>query len=518
MPHQIRVELLELKNIWGIQYPPPDWRRAPAVAVPARASDPSPPAAPTGSLKPPHGEPVSVPASPAEETALPSRWKTSQRNAGTTLAGLEVDLSAAAKPASSAPLQHGSDSEPAFRHSRAGGNPEPLPAPPQAGQTGQRDAGAMRGTDSEQLFKAAGLKLAQLAGQIDARLQANGEQLLMRLGEKEQIISSLTVQLTGMAERAESSYSSMEALLAQTEEARRIAQHEFQEAGVSLQRASEQLFSSATQDLGAQLAERLESTAGSLIDEMRRRAAEDAAAAAREFKEDMRKSLAGLAESQISAGMAEFQALHSRTLKETESRISETLAPAVEHFVKEIEQSVESIRQNALPTLTSELASKAALEFEAKQSEARERVQAEISLITSAALESLQAQIEEAKAKLQQTSLVGLSEQLTAQSASELQAQQAGVVEQAKGEIQASAHSVIESLQAEFEQSRRTLEESMLPALAGKITAQAAAELQAQQAGVVEQAKGEIQASTRSVIEGLQAEFEQSRRTLEESG
>ena len=466
MPHQIGVELADSKNIWGIQYPPLDWRRAPAIAITKAVPSPVARAVPPVAAKPPQSEPVARKVSPPP-------------------AALEVDFSAAVKPE---------------------------PAPTKLDSLSQQPE-----IDAEKLFKAAGLKLARLAGQIDARLQANANQLLTRLDEKEKTLSSLTTQLSGIAERAGSSHLELEALLSEAEEARRKAQHEFQEAGLSLQQASEQLISSVTQDLGKRLAEGLESTAGALMEQMRHLAADQIAAAVRDFRQEMQESLTGLAEDRLSSETAEVQALHSRTIEQTETRIGALLGSALERFGNDLNQAAQNFRQTALSSLASEWASQSALELEAKQGEALERVQTEVGLITRSAVENLRGQIEQVTAEFQETSLAGLSEQLSARAASELQAQQAGMVEQAKGEIQASARSVIESSQAQIEQSARKLEESVLPSLAEKITARAASELQARQAGMVEQAKGEIQASARSLIESSQAQIEQSARHLEES-
>ena len=466
MPHQIGVELADSKNIWGIQYPPLDWRRAPAIAITKAVPSPVARAVPPVAAKPPQSEPVARKVSPPP-------------------AALEVDFSAAVKPE---------------------------PAPTKLDSLSQQPE-----IDAEKLFKAAGLKLARLAGQIDARLQANANQLLTRLDEKEKTLSSLTTQLSGIAERAGSSHLELEALLSEAEEARRKAQHEFQEAGLSLQQASEQLISSVTQDLGKRLAEGLESTAGALMEQMRHLAADQIAAAVRDFRQEMQESLTGLAEDRLSSETAEVQALHSRTIEQTETRIGALLGSALERFGNDLNQAAQNFRQTALSSLASEWASQSALELEAKQGEALERVQTEVGLITRSAVENLRGQIEQVTAEFQETSLAGLSEQLSARAASELQAQQAGMVEQAKGEIQASARSLIESSQAQIEQSARHLEESILPSLAEKITAQAASELQTQQAGMIEQAKGEIQASARSATESSQAQIEQSARKLEES-
>ena len=462
MPHQIRVELLDPKNIWGIQYPPLDWRRPPAIATTKPVPSPVARTVPSVAAKPSQSEPVAHAASfPPRPTVL------------------EVNLNAVAK----------TEAAPAKLES--------LSFQPEI--------------DAERLFKAAGLKLAKLAGQIDARLQVNANQLLTRLDEKEKTLSSLTGQLTGMAERAERSHSGLEALLAEAEGARSKAQHEFQEAGLSLQQASEQLISSATQDLGKRLAEGLESTADALMEQMRRLAGEEITTAVKDFKEEMQKSLTGLAESRFSSDSDQMRTLHSHTVEETQTRIGALVGSAIERFEEQLERATESFRQATLPNLASECASKSALELEAKQSEALGRLQAEAGLITRSAVENLRAQIEQARAGFQETSLAGLSEQFIAQAVSELQAQQAGMVEQAQGAIQASTHSVLESSKAQLEQAARNLEETVLPGLAEKITAQATEHSKNQinqltQAGLAD-FQGRIQQATTDASKSVLASF-----------
>ena len=465
MPHQIGVELADAKNIWGIQYPPLDWRRAPVIATTKPVPTPIMPQGPSVATKPRQSEPPPVSLSPnsALQPGLSSQSKTG--------------------PASK--------------------QPEPLPQQPDL--------------DSEKLFKSAGLKLAKLAGQIDTRLQANANQLLASLDEKEKAFSLLTGHLTGIAERAENATSSLESLLAEAEEARRKAQSEFQEAGLSLQQASEQLISSVTQDLGKRLAEGLESTAGALMEQMRHLAADQIAAAVQEFRQEMQESLTRLVEGRLTSETAEVQALHSRTIEQTEKRIGDLLGSALERFGNDLNQATQEFRQTTLAGLTSEFASQSAAEFEAKEAESRERLQAEVGLITRAAVENLRAQIEQVKAEFQETSLAGLSEQLSTRAASDLQAQQAGLIEQAKGDIQASARSVIESSQAQIKESARSLEETILPGLVEKIATQAASKLQSIEAETTEQAKKQISQLTQAGLADFHGLLEQAANDASES-
>ncbi|MGH9356348.1 MAG: hypothetical protein ACRD10_09490, partial [Terriglobia bacterium] len=102
VPHQIGVELRDPKNIWGIQYPPPDWRR-PAVIATTR--------------------PVPSPIVSAAPAAMPQQTQRIARATPSPLpaATLDVDLGDVAKAAPGATkpepvsFQPEADSETLFR-------------------------------------------------------------------------------------------------------------------------------------------------------------------------------------------------------------------------------------------------------------------------------------------------------------------------------------------------------------------------------------------------------------------
>lgn len=473
MPHQAGVELLEPKNIWGIQYPPHDWRRAPRPAPePERVRPSIGAAADTAPAEEPldkHADAAAAPSPSARETLI--------SNSAATLPDL---------------------------HS-------PAIAPPPS---------ASPEAVAERLLRAAGLKLAKLAGQVDARLQQNANQALARLDEREQALSSLVRELVTTGEKVRGSRSDLEAFLAQTEEAKQTAQRELQEAchvfRQDLQRASEELVASSTENLGKRLAAQLESAGEALMEKVRFLATEEITSATRDFKEQVR-SLASQVESRLTSETADVESFHSRVLNEAGTRLEALLDPALQQFQIQLEQAAQGVTATVLEKLAGDCSTAAKREIESRQPEARERAKDEIEAIASAAANDLRDQIQRMTADFRDSELPSLAGQLTARASTELEARRAGMVVQMKDEIEASSRSVIEAARAELEQSVRNLETSLLPKLTQKVSAQADSELEARRAGMVAQVKGEIETSARSVIEAACAELGQSVRNLEAS-
>ena len=484
--NQIGVELLEARNVWGIQYPPGDWQRAQTRSQTAVKTSPE----------------VTPPASQPE--------KSPSLNVAYT-----IDLPTRATDVRHAP------------------HPQPETSKP-PGQTGLPNLES----EAEKLLRATGMKLAKVAGQIDAKLQANLHNALSRLEEREKALSTLNLEINSILNRAQETSSHLEELFSNLDAARRRTREEVEQARQSLQEITEQLVNSAAEDAVKRVSQNLESTTSEFSAEALRIAREQVLALAQEFRQEIRDSFQAVTADQLSSAAQQLQARQAKMIEEAQGHLSQILQVGLENFKGELQQGAQQFHETTLAGIAQEHAAQASQELDRQKAALDQQIQQGIQQAVASALEGFQAEISQSAETFRQsfiqelqqgaqqfreTTLAGIAQEHAALASQELDRQKAALDQQIQQGIQQAVASALEGFRAEISQSAENFRESFVQELqqfretALASLAQSSQELDRQKAALDEQIQQGIQQAVASALEGFQAEISQSAESFRQS-
>ncbi len=493
--NQIGVELLEARNVWGIQYPPGDWQRAQTRTQTALKTSPE--------VTPPASQPEKSPSLNVTYT---------------------IDLPTRATDVRHAP------------------HPQPETSKP-PGQTGLPNLES----EAEKLLRATGMKLAKVAGQIDAKLQANLHNALSRLEEREKALSTLNLEINSILNRAQETSSHLEELFSNLDAARRRTREEVEQARQSLQEITEQLVNSAAEDAVKRVSQNLESTTSEFSAEALRIAREQVLALAQEFRQEIRDSFQAVTADQLSSAAQQLQARQAKMIEEAQGHLSQILRVGLENFKGELQQGAQQFHETTLAGIAQEHAAQASQELDRQKAALDQQIQHGIQQAVASALEGFQAEISQSAESFRQnfvqelqqgaqqfreTTLAGISQEHAALASQELNRQKATLDQQIQQGIQQAVASALEGFQAEISQSAETFRqnfvqelqqgaqqfrETTLAGIAQEHAALASQELDRQKAALDQQIQQGIQQAVASALEGFQAEISQSAETFRQS-
>ena len=484
--NQIGVELLEARNVWGIQYPPGDWQRAQTRTQTALKTSPE--------VTPPASQPEKSPSLNVTYT---------------------IDLPTRATDVRHAP------------------HPQPETSKP-PGQTGLPNLES----EAEKLLRATGMKLAKVAGQIDAKLQANLHNALSRLEEREKALSTLNLEINSILNRAQETSSHLEELFSNLDAARRRTREEVEQARQSLQEITEQLVNSAAEDAVKRVSQNLESTTSEFSAEALRIAREQVLALAQEFRQEIRDSFQAVTADQLSSAAQQLQARQAKMIEEAQGHLSQILRVGLENFKGELQQGAQQFHETTLAGIAQEHAAQASQELDRQKAALDQQIQHGIQQAVASALEGFQAEISQSAESFRQnfvhelqqgaqqfreTTLAGISQEHAALASQELNRQKAALDQQIQQGIQQAVASALEGFRAEISQSAENFRESFVQELqqfretALASLAQSSQELDRQKAALDEQIQQGIQQAVASALEGFQAEISQSAESFRQS-
>ena len=493
--NQIGVELLEARNVWGIQYPPGDWQRAQTRTQTALKTSPE--------VTPPASQPEKSPSLNVTYT---------------------IDLPTRATDVRHAP------------------HPQPETSKP-PGQTGLPNLES----EAEKLLRATGMKLAKVAGQIDAKLQANLHNALSRLEEREKALSTLNLEINSILNRAQETSSHLEELFSNLDAARRRTREEVEQARQSLQEITEQLVNSAAEDAVKRVSQNLESTTSEFSAEALRIAREQVLALAQEFRQEIRDSFQAVTADQLSSAAQQLQARQAKMIEEAQGHLSQILRVGLENFKGELQQGAQQFHETTLAGIAQEHAAQASQELDRQKAALDQQIQHGIQQAVASALEGFQAEISQSAESFRQnfvqelqqgaqqfreTTLAGIAQEHAALASQELNRQKATLDQQIQQGIQQAVASALEGFQAEISQSAETFRqifvqelqlgaqqfrETTLAGIAQEHAALASQELNRQKAALDQQIQQGIQQAVASALEGFRAEISQSAENFRES-
>ena len=493
--NQIGVELLEARNVWGIQYPPGDWQRAQTRTQTALKTSPE--------VTPPASQPEKSPSLNVTYT---------------------IDLPTRATDVRHAP------------------HPQPETSKP-PGQTGLPNLES----EAEKLLRATGMKLAKVAGQIDAKLQANLHNALSRLEEREKALSTLNLEINSILNRAQETSSHLEELFSNLDAARRRTREEVEQARQSLQEITEQLVNSAAEDAVKRVSQNLESTTSEFSAEALRIAREQVLALAQEFRQEIRDSFQAVTADQLSSAAQQLQARQAKMIEEAQGHLSQILRVGLENFKGELQQGAQQFHETTLAGIAQEHAAQASQELDRQKATLDQQIQQGIQQAVASALEGFQAEISQSAETFRQsfiqelqqgaqqfreTTLAGIAQEHAALASQELDRQKAALDQQIQQGIQQAVASALEGFQAEISQSAETFRQSFvqelqlgaqqfrettLAGIAQEHAALASQELNRQKAALDQQIQQGIQQAVASALEGFRAEISQSAENFRES-
>jgi hypothetical protein len=485
--NQIGVELLEAKNVWGIQYPPGDWQKAPV-----------------------HPQ---APSKTSLEATRPPSPAGSEKSSGSNIS-YTIDL-----PTKTTDLRSA-----------------PPPQPETSKPMGQVVLPNLE-IEAERLLRATGMKLAKLAGQIDAKLQVNLHNGLSQLEEKGKALSALDLEINGVLDRAKESSSHLEELLSNLDAARQRTREEVEQARQSLQEITEQLVKTAAEDASKRVSQNLESATSEFAVETQRMAREQVLTLAQEFKQEIRDFFQALTADQLSSTVHQLQTRQAEMIEETQRQLGQIQRTGLENFKDELQQGAQQLREATLASIT-----QSSQELDRQKATLDEQIQQGIQQVVASALEGFRAEISQSAESFRQgfvQELQQTAQQLRdttlasiTQSSQELDRQKATLDEQIQQGIQQVVASALEGFQAEISQSAESFRqrfvqelqqnaqqfrETTLSSIAQECAARASLELDRQKAETHEEIKEQVQRITRSALDGFQTQLQQSSESLRES-
>ncbi|MGH9430519.1 MAG: hypothetical protein ACRD3T_03160 [Terriglobia bacterium] len=525
-PDHVEIELVESKNVWGIQYPPKDWLRA---MQQQRAAQPSSVSRATGQQPSPPPAPAPVPGAALDLPPTVQALRPHTAPAGTP--PIEIDLGAFEK---------------------------------QAEQS------------AEALLKTFGAKLAKLGAQMGTRIQTDLTEAAERVEGKAQKLSALDDRLSSLSQALEGTLARAEAVLTSAGEIGQRSAQETQQREEEFHHQLQQMLGSALQNfddrinqkvlassvaqqeqlsrLQQETVESLQEIQGHLrakaetiskevvasipgeiertrveaVAQISGQAEEKLNAAIQRFEQRL-ESLAGQTQETTSERMRvetlakltpELEARQTQTINQTQDRVKQTLEAAFGEFEQRLQASATQTQETVSERLKTETLSKLLPELVSRQvdtiEQARERVRQTVEVAVSEFQQRLQATVmqtqEEAAVQLRVNTLAKLTP--------ELEARQAEVINQTQDRAKQSLEAALDEFEQRLQASAAQAQETAAGQTSAGVLAKLTPELEARQAEIISQtqdrAKQSLEAALDEFEQRLQASTAQAQQTASE--
>ncbi len=353
-PAEIGVLLTQAGNIWGIEFPPDDWREGPPVGEggqklekpAARDAKPAEPAMP---LKPERAEPAPAaaatpPGPPPRPQAASHPRETVSHQPATT--GLDAVLGRFA--------QHAEE----LANERA------------------------------KVFEE---KLANLSTQFGSQTQATLQDAANRLEGKleEKMAASLEQKLGNLADRLQASRAEFESLLARFQKLHESSQTEVEKTKRNIEEASFAALKSAMEELDQKAQKQLEAAREDFIGQTRKRLEDEARTTVETVGRDMSARLTKLAEDHLERSQGTLQARVAEATEKGRGQVSQAIEKAtvegVQGFETQLEKAVRKSQEKSAKDVSDyfhktveELLGPSTKEFQKYASDAKQALRDEI--------------------------------------------------------------------------------------------------------------------------------------------
>ncbi|MGH9326407.1 MAG: hypothetical protein ACRD2B_06945 [Terriglobia bacterium] len=484
--HQVAVELLELKNVWGIRYPPQDWQRSlPTPVRPEKKASPVPatieialppqlqsltpyPQPPIPNLQPPAPNPQPVTGSLHPEGVL------SREFVENSLAKATTALDARLQDAFARLEANRSDFcgiEERLTHL----------AETAAGSCASLEALISK---KEEIEVATRSELENFRADLQ---RASSE-------ARDQAVSSLALS----AEEAESERGrALETLQVQAEEATRTGLEGFRgELQQQAQAFRESLLPEIAREAAAQSATEFANAKVALSSQVK----EEIQLATRSELENFRAELERAsseardqAVSSLALSAEEAESERGRALETLQVQAEEATRASLESFRGELQQQAQAFRESLLPEIAREAAAQSATEFANAKVALSTQVKEEIQLATRSELENFRAELERASREARDQAVSSL-----ALSAEELLTEQVRATREAEEQVGAR----LERFQGELESRAREFQHHAVTLLE-----QPTREIAKYAEDTLLMAREEAELLRNSFIEGTQAQM-----------
>lgn len=473
-PYEVGIELLEAVNVWGIQFPPEDWKRsarvAPAPRDEQKVVQPAPPeqavktVPPQAPKAPEFSRPAGPPAAvPAEAPAHPEKFS-------------QFNLAVSALS----------------RYSQqAGGTVEVRPEP-------------------------LGKDLDKLAFEVDSQIQAGLREVanrLKELAEREKSARSVGGQLSGLLEMVQSSRDQTEAQVARVQELHRGWQAEVEKARHEIQGAGRQALESVTQELVQRLRKEMETASSTLAEETLKHIQGRISPPEDRLIPDTGTRLASLTEDFIAKAAPQLEEQQNRAVEQAKGQLALVVQGAAEDLTGKLRNVAEEMKaalreevEKSLEKSAGQLLGRLTQSFEGQAQTTSQTIERSF----QDRLQKIQAQLDEeisgAGLKVRQTC------EQEAERAGKLVAERADslnlAAEAASTKLQTASHNIKAALEAETDAHPQKLTEMMATALEG---------FQRQMDGLISGYQAELQETTRKCQEkGVREVSEQIQKTSED--
>ena len=456
-PDHVGIELLELKNIWGIQYPPKDWHRPlQQVTVPAAASP--------SSISPPNAIPISAPAI-AAPTGIQDAAVSSQR---------------------------------------AGMTSKPVPAHP---ATVEIDLGAFEKQaeqSAEALLKTFGAKLAKLGAQMGTRIQSGLKEAADRVEEKEQTLSALDAKLSSLSETLNGTLARAESTLTSAEDIGQRAAQETRQREDEFRLQLLQMLTSSLQDFEHRIDQSVQAST-SAQKEQHSRLQQETLESLNEIHHRWREQAEMVSKEAVSNLPVEIERRRTEAIGQISGMAEEKLNAAIQKFEQKLESVASNTRETAAEQIRVETLSKLAPELAARQAVAIDQAQSQVKQTLAVALIDFEQRLQTTAAQTQES----VSERLKAETLSKLLPELVGRQVEAIDQTRERVRQTVEAAMSDFQQKLRDTATQSQNATAERLRVEALAslapELESRQTQAIDQAQQQV----KQTLEAAFVEFEQ---------
>ncbi|HUY15008.1 MAG TPA: hypothetical protein VMX16_15480, partial [Terriglobia bacterium] len=456
-PDHVGIELVELKNIWGIQYPPKDWLRPLQQRNVPDAASPSPTSAQ-------NVIPTSAPA-----TAAP-----------TALQGAAVSPQPAAVTS------------------------KPIPVRP---ATVEIDLGAFEKQaeqSAEALLKTFGAKLAKLGAQMGTRIQSGLKEAADRVQEKEQTLSALDAKLSSLSEtlegtlaRAETTLTSAQDIAQRTGQETKLREDEFR---LQLQ----QMLGSALEDFDQRINQRVLAST-SAQKEQHSRLQQETVESLNEIQHRLREQAETVSKEVLTNLPVEIERNRGEAMGQISGMAEEKLNAAIQRFEQRLESLASKTQETAAEQMRVETLAKLTPELAARQAEAVDHTQSQVKLTLAAALAEFEQRLQTTATQAQES----VSERLKAETLSKLLPELVGRQVEAIDQTRERVRQTVEVSLSDFQQRLRDTATQTQDAAAERVRVEALAklapELESRRALAIDQTQRQV----KQTLEAALGEFEQ---------
>ena len=487
-PGRVGVELLERKNVWGIQYPPADWHEA-LPALPVNQS-----VAP----EPPQVSPTKAEGAPGAKQATAQEAK----QAGDQTPAL--GKSAVGDQAAVESLRDLGDQTPALGKS----------AVEQGAPLQSRDLPDESTAEFIENFR---LELAKIAEQAREQAKFDFEEAIEKYGENKRAFEEIGRQAGSFVKEADGACIRLQALLAEEDEARHRSLEETASAGEKLREAYRKAIESRRGELVGELRQAIDSVANAELENAHSRFKEEISRAVQAAGAEIQTSAAGAASDSLAETERLFESLRKGAALEFSNDVTRATQQAQESFRAILNQTAMDIRQNAGAALKEEYVVKSKAELEGWLGQAVERTKGEIGPAVTAAVEGGVERLQASLQAVKETALEQLAEERLGRAKAELEGWLGQAVERTKGEIGPAVTAAVEGGVERLRAVAQEIVQNLLASLTSEYAERSNSALGAIRDEAIGGAAGQIRAEVQAALEDFRGELRKSAQEFQES-